>query len=143
MLISKFAEAKNAFEERKSERYREVAPVIGRLAEALARSGQFAAEDKVLDVAIALERMFKPRDGGISRQLQEKVAGFLEGDDETQSQVKEAVKHFYDVRSAIIHGPKDGKKSACWKKKNEAFDAGFSLARRSLFKMLRDGPPQQ
>ena len=61
LLISKFAEAKNAFEERKSERYREVAPVIGRLAEALARSGQFATEDKVLDVAIALERMFKPQ----------------------------------------------------------------------------------
>ena len=143
LLISKFAKAKNAFEERKSKRYREVAPVIGRLAEALARGGQFATEDKVLDVAIALERMFKPRDGGISRQLQKKVAGFLEGNDEVQSRVKEAVEHFYNVRSAIIHGPKDKRKKRLLEEKKKAFDAGFSLTRRSLFKMLRDGPPQQ
>lgn len=143
LLISRFAEAKNAFEERKSERYREVAPVIGRLAEALARSGQFAAEDEILDVAMALERMFKPRNGGISRQLQEKVAGFLEGSDEVQSRVKEALKHFYDVRSAIIHGPKDERKRRLLQEKKKAVDAGFYLARRSLFKMLRSGPPQQ
>ena len=143
LLISKFAEAKNAFKERKNERYREVAPVIGRLAEALARGGQFAAEDKVLDVAIALERMFKPRDRGISRQLQKKVASFLEDNDEVQSRVKKAVEHFYNVRSAIIHGPKDDRKKRLLKEKNEAFDEGFDLARRSLFKMLQGGPPQQ
>ena len=143
LLISKFAEAKNAFEERKNERYREVSPAIGLLAEALARGGQFAAEDKVLDVAMALERMFKPRDGGISRQLQEKVAGFLEGNDEVQSRVKEAVEHFYNVRSAIIHGPKDERKKRLLEEKDEAFDAGFDLTRRSLFKILRDGPPQR
>ena len=143
LLISKFAEAKNGFEERKSERYRKVAPVIGRLAGALARGGQFAAEDKVLDVAIALERMFKPQDGGISRQLQKKVAAFLEGNDEVQSRVRKAVEHFYAVRSAIIHGPKNDKKMHLLKEKNEAFDEGFDLARQSLFKMLRDGSPQQ
>ena len=143
LLISKFAEAKNAFEERKSECYREVAPVIGRLAEALARDGQFATEDKVLDVAIALERMFKPQDRGISKQLQKKVAGFLEGSDEVQSRVKEAVEHFYDVRSAIIHGPKNERKKRLLEEKKKAFDAGFGLTRRSLFKMLRDGLPQQ
>ena len=143
LLISKFAEAKNAFEERKSERYRKVAPVIGRLAEALARNGQFAAEDKVLDVAIAFERMFKPRDGGISRQLQKSVADFLGGENQVQFQMKEAMKHFYDVRSAIIHAPKDGRKKRFMEEKNKAFDAGFDLARRSLFKMLRGGPLQQ
>ena len=45
------------------------------------------------------------------------MASFLEGDDEAQSQVKEAVKHFYDVRSAIIHGPQDGKKMHLLEKK--------------------------
>ena len=123
--------------------YGTMAPIISRLAEALARSGQFAAEDKVLDVAIAIERLFKPKGRNISEKLREKMASFLEGDDEAQSQVKEAVKHFYDVRSAIIHGPQNGKKIHLLEKKNEAFDAGFSLARRSLFKMLRDGPLQQ
>lgn len=143
LLNGAFNEARTAFEERKSERYRNVAPVIGRLAEALARGGQYAAEDKVLDVVIVLERMFKPKDGRISAQLQERVADFLGSDDEAQSRVKKAVKHVYDVRSAIIHGPKDEKKGRLLKEKDKAFDEGFGLARRSLFKMLGEGPSQQ
>ena len=143
-LVSEaLAEAREVFENRGGKRYGTMAPIVSRLAGALARSGQYAAEDQILDVAIALERMFKPKDRNISAQLQEKVAGFLEGDDEAQFQVKEAVKHFYEVRAAIIHGPKDGKKKRLLEEKKEAFDAGFDLARRSLFKMLRNGPPQQ
>ena len=141
-MEEEFTEARTAFENRKSERYRTVAPVIGRLAEALARDGQYAAEDKVLDLMISLERMFPPKDRrGISDQLQKSVADFLGGDDEAQSQMKEAVKHAYDVRSAIIHGPKDQKKRRLLKEKQKAFNAGFDLARQSLFKILRDGPP--
>ena len=140
LLMETFTEARTAFEDRKSERYRTVAPIISRLAEALARDGQYAAEDKVLDLMISLERMFPPKDrGGISDQLQKSVADFLGGDDEAQSQMKEAVKHAYDVRSAIIHGPKDDKKQRLSEEKQKAFDAGFNLARQSLFKMLRDG----
>ena len=142
LMEEEFTEARTAFENRKSERYRTVAPVIGRLAEALARDGQYAAEDKVLDLMISLERMFPPKDRrGISDQLQKSVADFLGGDDEAQSQMKEAVKHAYDVRSAIIHGPKDQKKRRLLKEKQKAFNAGFDLARQSLFKILRDGPP--
>ena len=142
LMEEAFTEARTAFEDRKSERYRTVAPVISRLAEALARDGQYAAEDKVLDLMISLERMFPPKDRrGISDQLQKSVADFLGGDDEAQSQMKEAVKHAYDVRSAIIHGPKDKKKQRLLKEKQKAFDAGFDLIRQSLFKMLRDGPP--
>ena len=143
-LVSEaLAEARETFKNRRCKQYGTMAPIVSRLAEALARSGQYAAEDKVLDVAIALERMFKPKGRNISVQLQEKIAGLLGGDGEAQSQMKEAVKHFYDVRSAIIHAPEDGKKMHLLKKKDEAFDAGFSLARRSLFKMLRDGLSQQ
>ena len=61
--------AREAFENREGERYGRMAPIVSRLAEALARSGQFAAEDQILDVAIAFERMFKPKDWGISAQL--------------------------------------------------------------------------
>ncbi|MDE0159433.1 MAG: HEPN domain-containing protein [Candidatus Dadabacteria bacterium] len=143
LVISKFAEAKNAFEERESERYRGVAPVIGRLAEALARGGQFVAEDQVLDVAIALERMFKPKGRNISTQLQKSVADFLGGKGQEQPHMKETVKHFYEVRSAIIHGPKDDKKTRLLEEKKKAFDGGFDLARRSLFKMLQNGLPQR
>ena len=141
LMEEAFTEARTAFKDRKGERYRTVAPVISRLAEALRRSGQYAAGDKVLDVATALERMFKPGDRKISAQLQESIADFLGGDDGTQSQMKKAVKHVYDVRSAVIHGPKDEKKRRLLEETQKAFDAGFDLARQSLFKMLRDGPP--
>ena len=141
LMEEAFTEARTAFENRKSERYRTVAPVISRLAEALRRSGQYAAGDKVLDVVIALERMFKPGDRGISAQLKESIADFLGGGDEAQCQMKKDVKHVYDVRSAVIHGPKDEKKQRLLEETQKAFDAGFDLARQSLFKMLRDGPP--
>ena len=145
LMEEAFTEARTAFKDRTSERYRTVAPVISRLAEALRRSGQYAAGDKVLDVVIALERMFKPKDRRTSYYLQKSVADFLGSDDGTQSQMKKAVKHVYDVRSAIIHGPKDEKKRRLLEETQKAFDAGFDLTRQSLFKMLmlRDGPPQQ
>ena len=65
------AEAKEAFENRASERYRGMAPVVGRLAEALARNGPFAVADRVLDVGIALERMYVLDEGRISRKASE------------------------------------------------------------------------
>ena len=131
-----FDEARKAFANRGGERHRRLAPIIGRLAEALARSGPYSAEDRVLDVAIALERMFKLEARSISLQLQEKVADFLEGDNESKHQVRAAVKHFYEVRSAIIHGPSDEKKRSLLEEKNKAFRAGFDLARKALFKKL-------
>ena len=48
------AEARDAFLNREGERFSRMAPVVGRLAEALARDGRFAVEDRILDVAIAL-----------------------------------------------------------------------------------------
>ena len=59
------AEAREAFANRKGERYDKMAPIVGRLAEALARSGQYAAEDKVLDL-VMLWRGCSNRRTGIS-----------------------------------------------------------------------------
>ena len=61
-----FAEAQEAFNGRTSERYGKMAPIISRLAEALTRDGRFAVEDRILDVAIALERMYELDGGEIS-----------------------------------------------------------------------------
>ena len=138
--IEAIDDARRIFEKRDCERYSGYEPAISRLAEALARSGQFAADDKVLDVAIALERIYKPDDRGISAQLQERVAGMLANSSEEQTGMKEAIKHFFDVRSAIIHGPKDEKKKRLLQERPEAFQAGFDLARRSVLKLANDGP---
>lgn len=79
------AEAKEAFEGREGERYQLMAPIVGRLAEALARDGQFASEDKILDVAMALERMYELDQGEIVFKLKTRAACFLESDPEARS----------------------------------------------------------
>ena len=131
-------EAKKAFRERNGTRYRRYAPVISRLAESLARSGRFGVEDKILDVAIALERMYKLGNEEITFKLKTRAACFLETDTESRMQVFKDVKEFYDARSAIVH---NRTKKASNKKNIDAFGKGFELARRSLAKLLHDGPP--
>ena len=97
------AEAKEAFENRASERYRRMAPVVGRLAEALARNGPFAVADRVLDVGIALERMYMLDEGKIARRLRNRASGFLGADAESWERIRESVREFYDARSDIVH----------------------------------------
>ena len=133
-----FAEAKEAFDNRASERYGKMAPIIGRLAEALARDGRFAVEDRILDVAIALERMYELDGGEISHKLRTRAAWFLGADAESRVREIQAVKAFYEARSAIVHSKK---KRPAVEKQRAAFDKGFDVARRSLFRLLRDGPP--
>ena len=66
------------FENRKNDRFKNCASVIARLAEALARSGRFQSDDKILDVAIALERIYELDGGEISFKLKTRAASFLE-----------------------------------------------------------------
>ena len=110
-----------------------------RLAEALARDGRFAVEDRILDVAIALERMYELDRGEISYTLRSRAAWFL-GTDAESRRVREmqAVKAFYDMRSAIVHSRK---KRPAPEEQRAAFDKGFDVARRSLFRLLQDRPP--
>ena len=97
------AEAKEAFENRASKRYRRMAPVFGRLAEALARNGPFAVADRVLDVGIALERMYVLDEGKISRKLRNRAARYLGTDGPSQERIRESAQDFYEVRSDIVH----------------------------------------
>lgn len=131
-----------AFADRNGAEYRHCAPVIARLVEALGRRGRFRTDDGILDVAIALERMYRPEDRGISVQLQHGVAEFLGGDEEERSRMKREVKHFYDVRSAIIHGPRDERKKQLLEERPEALRNGSELARRSVIKVLEEGLPE-
>ena len=127
--------AREAFDNRDHKRFEEMAPIIGRLDEALARDGRFAIEDKILDVAIALERMYQ-LDRGISRNMQTRAAWFL-GDD-TGSLV-ETIKEFYNTRSGIVHNRRKQNSPA---HNREIFNEGFSIANKTLFKLLREGAPK-
>lgn len=133
-----FREAARAFENRESDDYRRLAPVVGRLAEALARNGRFAAEDRILDVAISLERMYELGGGEISHKMRTRAAWFLGADAEGRRRVFKSVAEFYGARSEIVH---NRKRKASAERYRSAFDKGFEIAAGTLFKLLQDGPP--
>ena len=112
-----------------------MAPIIGRLDEALARDGRYASKDKILDVVMALERMYQLDRGDISRKMQTRAAWFL-GDD-AGSPMK-TIKEFYNTRSGIVHNKRKQNSPA---RNQEMFIEGFSIAKRTLFKLLREGAP--
>ena len=64
---------------------------------------------------------------------------FLGTDAQSRARDLKAAKDFYGARSAIVHSRKKNTDVA---RSREAFDKGFDLARRSLFKLLREGPPE-
>ena len=138
LAIEPLAEAREAFDSRESQQYNWLAPVVGWLAEALGRTGRFAAELRVVEVAIALERMYEINERGISRHLQDKISRVLGTDDESRERIKVKVKEFYNARSEIVHGKRD-KMSPL--RTDAAFFKGFNIARQSVFKLLREGVP--
>ena len=125
----------DAFKHRHSEHYKRMEPIINRLAEALARDRRFAGADRILDVSIALEYMYPLKPRRISEQLQQQVSQLLGNDEESQNRYSENVKEFYKVRSLIIHSQWD---ELTAKRTLVAFEKGFEIAQRTLFKLLRE-----
>ena len=133
------AQATGAFETRKSEPYAHMAPIVSRLSEALAMDRGFADEVRIVDVAIALERIYDLPQGRISRELQNRVSAYLGTDAESRERVKESVKKFYDARSNIVHS----RSANVFPQINRSiFVKGFDIARRTVFKLLHEGPPK-
>ena len=132
------AVAREAFDNRDHIRFEKMAPIIARLDEALARDGQFASEDKILDVAIALERMYQLDGGEISHKMRTRVAWYLGDDAGSRLREMETIKKFYNSRSGIVHNKRKQNSPA---RDQEIFNEGFSIAKRTLFKLLREEPP--
>ena len=133
-----FEDAQEVFENRESVRYRKLKHIVGRLAQALARDGRFAIGDKVVDVSIAIEGMYDLPRRGVTNALAEQAARFLGTDARSRDRIDKNVRAFYDARSAIVHN-RSGEATPFTN--NAAFVRGFDLARQSLFKMLREGGP--
>ena len=130
-------EARGLFSRRSNTAYADLAPAIHRFAEALSRDGQFANQDRVLDVAIVLERIFRPPEKKtISVFLQDEAAALLSHSEEEGNCIKADVKRLYDTRSAIIHGPTDAKKRRLHRELEKAWKDGARIARASLIKMM-------
>ena len=134
--IDALDQAKQVFLDRG--RYQEFAPIVSRPSEALARTGQYAADDKILDAAIALERMYELDQGEISFKLKTRAACFLESDTQARLRVFKDVGELYNARSGIVHRRR---KQLSAETKRDAFNKGFDVARRSVVKLLREGSP--
>ena len=132
-------EAREAFGNRESARHRSMAPFVVRLAEALGRDGRVAMHDKVVDVAIVLEGMYELPKWKKLRRLEERVSGFLGTDADDRRRISKSIRSLYEARSEIVHS---GTGEASPFRNGAAFVTGFDLARRSLFKLLREGIPE-
>ena len=82
--------------------------------------------------------MYELDSGEISHKMRTRASWFLGRDAEDRIRVMESVRHFYSVRSGIVH---KGKRKESAKRYREDFDTGFDIAARTLFKLLKDGPP--
>ncbi len=134
-----FEESREAFGKRNSVCFAKMEPVVGRLSEALRRDGRFAFGDGILDVAIALERMYVLDERNIGYKLSNRASRYLETDPISQERTKKNMQEFYKTRSDIVHSRLDNMTP---ERVRMAFDTGFEIARRSLFKMVREGRPR-
>lgn len=127
---------KKLFANRRNTEYPEIAAIIQRLAEAHRRDGRYSLEDKVLDLAIVFERMFKPRGRSIGRDLEKAAAEFLAVNDDESTSIKQQLRHFYKIRSAIIHGPSDEKSRRLIRQSEKAWQACEPIARATVLKKI-------
>ena len=132
-------EAKEAHKYRTSKRYARYAKTVNRLSDALVMDGRFPEEDRIVKVSIALEQMYNLPQGKISRELRNRASSFLEADSTSREGIRKRVNEFYSTRSSIVHSRSSNVPSQTI---SEAFDKGFDIARRTLFKLLREGPPE-
>lgn len=132
-------EAREAFKHRESARFARVATDVSRLSEALVRDGRFPDENRFLKLAIALERMYGLPKRKISHELQNRASSYLGTDLESHKRIRKDIKEFYNTRSNIAHS---GSNNVPPQERSEAFGKGFYIAKRTLFKLLREGPPE-
>ena len=112
---------------------------IRRLAASFARvGGPFSAEDRILDVSIALEIMYGPIKQKLAQELSARAKRLLGQDSDQRDWISSTVKSFYVVRSAIVHGKKKikGGRDAI----DKALEDGRDLACLTLAELLSRGP---
>ena len=108
---------------------------VGLLAKALKSSND---DDKIVDVAKALEGMYQTPERDVLRTLKRRVAGVLGLNEADRERIEGCVQAFYRTRSKIVHGELiEGEPF----RKGAAFVRGLDLAQRSLFKFIREGAP--
>lgn len=112
-----------------------LALAVTRLSASLSRSGVLAAQDRVLDISIALEILYRLDYGEITYKLSTRAGWYLGNDIDDRLRIRKAVSDFYGSRSAIVHGGKASKSN----RERLTHDQAFEIARTTLFKHLVRG----
>ena len=100
-------------------------------------AGMFGLEDRILDIAIALEIMYGPFDQGeITHKLSTRAAWLLGASPEDRKKTLKDMKAFYKVRSKIVHGSTSTDRADL----EQELTRGRDLADRTLTKLLTQGP---
>ena len=135
-------QAVGAFACRESTAFKRLELVRRRLSEALARNGRFSTDDRILDVSQSIELMLEIRANNVGKKFVSELADLLSSDDEHNEAIRKAAKKFYDVRSAIVHGPSDDYRRRLMQDRAKAFRSGFNLAQQAYFKLIFDNNQQ-
>ena len=69
------------------------------------------------------------------------LADLLASDEEHNAAIPKAAKKFYDVRSAIVHGPSDDHRRRLMQERRQAFRIGFNLAQQAYYKLIFESNP--
>ncbi len=112
---------------------------LGRLVSSERRNrGRFWHEDRLLDVAVALEVLFGLQGGELTHKLSVRAAHWLGASGEKRLAVYESAQRLYRERSRIIHGDPCGRDRRR-KDVEEAVEAGYRIGREALVKILSSG----
>ena len=108
-----------------------LALAITRLSTSLSRSGILAAQDRVLDISIALEILYRPDGGEITYKLSTRTGWYLGKDIDERLRIRKVISDFYSSRSAIVHR---GKATD-----HHALVPALETARKTLLRHLERG----
>ena len=112
---------------------------LGRLVSSERRNlGRFRYEDRLLDIAVALEVLFGLQGGELTHKLSVRAAYLLGDSGEERLAVYKSVQHLYEERSRIVHGNRprrDGTKTDT----EETVEGAYRIGRAALLKILVKG----
>ena len=112
---------------------------LGRLVSSERRNvGRFRHEDRVLDIAVALEVLFGLQGGELTHKLSVRAAHLLGDSREERIAVYKSVQRLYQVRSRIVHGGRsrrDGRQTNT----EETVKDAYRIGRAALLKILARG----
>ena len=104
--------------------------------------GRFRLEDRVLDIAVALEVLYGLDSGELTHKLSTRAAHLLGREPERRVEVFEAVGRLYGARSRIVHGggrTKPSKRKSNREDAEQVVQLGFEIGKDTLWKLLNRG----